>query len=764
VNSFISDKDLVDAVRNGRREEFGVLVERHIAAANAVAYARLANAVDAEDAVQDAFLLAFKRIGTLRDAAKFASWLLAITRNEATRIAAGRHASAPLDAAAVAEHAAQTPDTEQRDLNALLRAHIQKLPGPAREILLLHYFAGKNSREIAELLDINQSAVLKRLQRAREQLAETLLRDLEAARPREASTARQVTRIVALTSTVSLANAVAGTTTVSAAAATILFPKAATIAAAAVGAAVTLAGIAGLAWQAREQPTHAQREQAVIGAEQQSELPRKSSSDVETAAEPSGAAAAQAASEAGGTAEQGRPGAAANRPGEADLSRKVTIAFEDTHLAEILAFLQEETNIPFLIDRGAVGVPGKSTAEPVPPTLKPYEVDGKIATVRVQNQPLYEALDSILADAGLKLVLAPGYLWISTPDQIRRDGRSYPASRYENYSKVNLKNTNKRVDLAFDDVHVSEVIQFVQEAYDEDNIGIDWRVIAPAEGPFEAPVFTGTKRTDGKVHYVNLKGIRLEDALQLITRTLNMTTVIRKDYLWLTSEEMIRRDGITPLTLEERKPLDKVLAGPITVAFEDVSVLEILQFINEIYTVNVAVDQRVLTWEKEPAAGASVTAPEKSMGTISHGVIRYINVKNASLLSVLDILTRDLDLAYEVRRDAVIVSNAKRLALGSNAADLVPAAAFLGLTKEAMHIRESESAASLRPPHLIQIRQVSDGYEALIDTGRRPNWFAEGEIFGTYILTQIDAKAGCVELLDNESNKTQRICGVTSKF
>ena len=55
--SSLSDNELVTRILSGHPDLFGPLVERHIRATHAIAYARLGNASDAEDAVQEAFSL-----------------------------------------------------------------------------------------------------------------------------------------------------------------------------------------------------------------------------------------------------------------------------------------------------------------------------------------------------------------------------------------------------------------------------------------------------------------------------------------------------------------------------------------------------------------------------------------------------------------------------------------------------------------------------------------------------------------------------------
>ncbi len=232
-NTF-SDKDLVGQVLSGRTDAYAQLVERHIRGAHAIAYARVGNVPDAEDAVQEAFLRALEKLRSLRDPAKFGSWLLTIARHEAVRLSTERARSTSDSTPADTAH---TPDAGAREMNALVREQVLRLPDQHREILLLHYFAGRTTREIAELLDLRQGAVLKRLQRAREQLTETLLHDLETAKPSPPAVAKRIAHIAALASTLPIAatQASAAGVATSASGLSFLFPKAGTIAAALAG-------------------------------------------------------------------------------------------------------------------------------------------------------------------------------------------------------------------------------------------------------------------------------------------------------------------------------------------------------------------------------------------------------------------------------------------------------------------------------------------------------------------------------------------------
>ena len=79
----VSDVDLVARARQGDPAAFGELVDRHRTAVYRAALAALGSHADAEDAAQDAFLVAFRRLDTFRGDASFKTWLLTIAWHQA---------------------------------------------------------------------------------------------------------------------------------------------------------------------------------------------------------------------------------------------------------------------------------------------------------------------------------------------------------------------------------------------------------------------------------------------------------------------------------------------------------------------------------------------------------------------------------------------------------------------------------------------------------------------------------------------------------
>ena len=79
----VSDVDLVTRARQGDPAAFGELVDRHRSAVYRAALAAIGSAADAEDASQEAFLTAYRRLSSFRGEASFKTWLLTIAWHQA---------------------------------------------------------------------------------------------------------------------------------------------------------------------------------------------------------------------------------------------------------------------------------------------------------------------------------------------------------------------------------------------------------------------------------------------------------------------------------------------------------------------------------------------------------------------------------------------------------------------------------------------------------------------------------------------------------
>jgi RNA polymerase sigma-70 factor, ECF subfamily len=175
----LPDEMLVVAAILGDLRSFDELVLRYRAAAYRVARA-VAGSELAEDALQEALLLAFKALPSIDDPTCFAAWLSAITRHAALRMSRNaRRDSArlvELDEAVLENSAALVrPFTLPESFEtAEIRAAVEALPESFRLILQLRFYDEMPLKRIASFLDLPLTTIKWRLHRAKQLVREQL--------------------------------------------------------------------------------------------------------------------------------------------------------------------------------------------------------------------------------------------------------------------------------------------------------------------------------------------------------------------------------------------------------------------------------------------------------------------------------------------------------------------------------------------------------------------------------------------------------------
>jgi RNA polymerase sigma-70 factor (ECF subfamily) len=178
------DALIVRRVLAGDVEAFAVLVDRHHARCLRVAMHLLGDGDDAEDAVQEAFVRAYRHLGGYRERDKFGAWLLRVVVNACrTHAARQRRWSGP-DLSAVADCDAlvdpgvdPTDDAARRD--ALARA-LARLAPAQREAVVLRFTDDLSYDEMSTVTGVGVSALKMRVQRACARLRDLLSEQLHA--------------------------------------------------------------------------------------------------------------------------------------------------------------------------------------------------------------------------------------------------------------------------------------------------------------------------------------------------------------------------------------------------------------------------------------------------------------------------------------------------------------------------------------------------------------------------------------------------------
>ena len=167
-----TEQNLVQAASNGDADSFSRLCERYYSAMVAIAYSQLADRGLAEDAAQEAFLVAFRDISRLKKASHFGRWLAKISRNIASDMAKARRRDKHIP---IEDCDFVSNDKDEKDNVDVVRRVISELPAKIREVIYLRYYEKMSYQKISNMLGISQEAVNGRLRRAKKTIAKKLL-------------------------------------------------------------------------------------------------------------------------------------------------------------------------------------------------------------------------------------------------------------------------------------------------------------------------------------------------------------------------------------------------------------------------------------------------------------------------------------------------------------------------------------------------------------------------------------------------------------
>ena len=172
-----TDKELVDAVRNGDRGAANALATRHLRGARAVALAVTGDVEASDDICQDSFVYAIERIDQCRDGAKFGAWLRQIVRSHAKnhmRRERVRRTEPLFESTAEAKDQSPLESAERENTAAMLLAALAGLSEERREVILLHDLEGWTHVDIAARMGLPPGTVRSHLHFARHALRERL--------------------------------------------------------------------------------------------------------------------------------------------------------------------------------------------------------------------------------------------------------------------------------------------------------------------------------------------------------------------------------------------------------------------------------------------------------------------------------------------------------------------------------------------------------------------------------------------------------------
>lgn len=170
-----ADDELAIRCREGNQRAFNELVTRYQSRIFLFTYRLLLDRSEAEDAVQETFLRAFKALPKYRPDGYFSSWIYRIALNECRRRIRSRKVTVSLE---IVDSVSSSPDPQNAmmtgERNRVVRMAVDALPEHYRVVMMLFYFEEMSVDQISRTINVSVSAVKVRLYRGRERLSRRL--------------------------------------------------------------------------------------------------------------------------------------------------------------------------------------------------------------------------------------------------------------------------------------------------------------------------------------------------------------------------------------------------------------------------------------------------------------------------------------------------------------------------------------------------------------------------------------------------------------
>jgi RNA polymerase sigma-70 factor (ECF subfamily) len=181
------DLEVIQKVLGGEKQAYAELVDRHKDKGMALAMRMLKNREDAEEALQDAFIRAFKALPRFEWKSSFATWFYRIVYNVCASVLTKKGGAASInregeEVAQSLEFASNDPlpdvEYESNEFQRIVQEETEKLPATYASVLTLFFVQELSYEEIADVMDAPLGTVKNRLFRARSLLRAAVLKRL----------------------------------------------------------------------------------------------------------------------------------------------------------------------------------------------------------------------------------------------------------------------------------------------------------------------------------------------------------------------------------------------------------------------------------------------------------------------------------------------------------------------------------------------------------------------------------------------------------
>jgi RNA polymerase sigma-70 factor (ECF subfamily) len=163
----MTDEAIVQQVARGDKAAYRLIVERYQNVVFACARAVTGNDADAKDAAQEAFIRLYRHLSQFDPRRPLKPYLMRIAVNCSRNITGTRRGWEPLEETS---EIVAPADASEPERHAAVRELVERLPQTLREVCALFYFAEHSCKEVAEILQMSESAVKVALHRARKKL------------------------------------------------------------------------------------------------------------------------------------------------------------------------------------------------------------------------------------------------------------------------------------------------------------------------------------------------------------------------------------------------------------------------------------------------------------------------------------------------------------------------------------------------------------------------------------------------------------------
>jgi RNA polymerase sigma factor (sigma-70 family) len=175
------DKHIIKQVKKGDIAAYAVLVDKYRHMVYTLALQLLKNEADAEEVAQDAFLKAFKALGSFEGRSAFSTWIYRITYHQAiSKIRKQRNNIINYNEYGETKQRETATDLlEAKDKTIYLKLALSRIKGEEATVLTLFYFEELKVDEISEITGMSVSNVKVRLHRGRQNLLNELKKVLK---------------------------------------------------------------------------------------------------------------------------------------------------------------------------------------------------------------------------------------------------------------------------------------------------------------------------------------------------------------------------------------------------------------------------------------------------------------------------------------------------------------------------------------------------------------------------------------------------------